>query len=472
MPDPRPSGGSGPGAPGPLPAPLRLVSAGLLAGGVLAGFAAAALAGRRLLPAVALGVMGGIVLIGRASRRPPGRGGLVSAPAPVRTGTPGEPAGDLLTFSILVPARDEAVVLPALVADIARQDHRGADGTVGWELIVIDDRSIDGTAGAALAAAAAHGIADRIRVVRRDGPDLPDGKSAALTAVPPAACRGDFIVVLDADARIGPAFLSRLAAHAAAGHDALTARRRILDPDSSLLARCQADEQTLDGTIQLARWNLGGCSEFRGDGIVIRRELLAAVDGWRAGALTEDLDLSSRIAIARGTRVLWAGDAEAWEEPVRTWSALWRQRLRWAEGALRRSIEHGPAQLRSPALAPAARLDFALYAGQLAVPPIALGALGGALILRRPWASVSFIGGYLAFGTGLAWGALRLEPDGPGTVLDPAQRLRRALAVGLFNAVWLAAVPGALLHLATRRGPIEYAKMAHVGGGHRGGDRG
>jgi 1,2-diacylglycerol 3-beta-glucosyltransferase len=448
-----------------------VVSAGLLAGGALAGFAAAAVVGRRLLPGVALGIAGAIVGIGRAGRRPPWRQALVAQP-PAGPGPAGDPTGERLTFSILIPARDEAVVLPALVADIARQDHRGADGTVGCELIVIDDRSVDGTAGAALAAAAAHGIADRTRVIRRDGPDLPDGKGAALTAAQPAACGGDFIVVLDADARIGPAFLSRLAAHAAAGHDALTARRRILDADSSVLARCQADEQTLDGAIQVARWNLGGCPEFRGDGIVIRRELLAAVGGWRAEALTEDLDLSSRIAIARGIRVLWAGDAETCEEPVRAWSALWRQRQRWAEGALRRSIEHGPAQLRSPALAPAARLDFALYAGQLAVPPIVLGAVAGAVILRRPWATVGLLGAYLAFGTGLAWEALHLEPASADTPLDQAERLRRAVAVGLFNAIWLAAVPGALIRLATRRGPIEYAKMAHVGGGDHGGDRG
>ena len=85
---------------------------------------------------------------------------------------------------------------------------------------------------------------------------------------------------------------------------------------------------------------MGGCSEFRGNGIMVRRELLAAVGGWRAAALTEDIDLSSRIAAAPGERVAWAMDAEVWEEPVRDWGGLWRQRLRWAEGAI-------PARLRA-----------------------------------------------------------------------------------------------------------------------------
>src|SRR5205823_3764346 len=80
-------------------------------------------------------------------------------------------------------------------------------------------------------------------------------------------------------------------------------------------------------------------------------------------ALTEDLDLSSRLAAATGIRVAWAIDAEVWEEPVDALAALWRQRVRWAEGAIRRVLEHGPAVVRSPLLRIAARADFVGYAG-------------------------------------------------------------------------------------------------------------
>src|SRR5205814_10436749 len=73
-------------------------------------------------------------------------------------------------------------------------------------------------------------------------------------------------------------------------HDALPI---LLNAGGSNLAGAQADEQTLDGELQRGRWALGGCSEFRGNGIVIRRDLLAEVGGWRAEALTEDLDLRS-----------------------------------------------------------------------------------------------------------------------------------------------------------------------------------
>jgi len=438
------------------PRPWRAASLGILFGGLAIGFRATRGGGARRLLGVGALVAGGYVLpLAAASRRPP-----IEPDAP-----PLDPAAPPPTFSVLVAARDEATVLPALVRDVAGQDHRAPDGTPLFELVVVDDRSTDGSGEAVLRTAAAAGIPDRVRVIRREGVGLPDGKGAALTAAQPEACRGDVIVVLDADARIEPAFLGRLARYIAAGAGAVSARRRILDADESWLAGAQADEQTLDGEIQRGRWALGGCSEFRGNGIVIRRDLLAAVGGWRAEALTEDLDLSSRVAAERGATVGWALDAEVWEEPVRTFRGLLHQRDRWAEGALRRAFEHGPRVIRSRALSRRARVDFAAYAGQLAIPPAIVGALTGAAVRRRPGPALALLGAYLAAGGALAWDGLRWETDEQGRALAPAVRARRALRVALFNGIWLVAVPGALWRLGTRRGRVGYAKMNHVGGG-------
>ena len=273
------------------------------------------------------------------------------------------------------------------------------------------------------------------------------------------------VVVLDADARIGPGFLRRLAAYVSAGADALTARRRMLDADAGWLAGAQGDEQTLDGEIQRGRWSLGGCSEFRGNGIVVRRDLLASVGGWRPEALTEDLDLSSRLAATLGITVAWAIDAEVWEEPVRSLDGLWRQRLRWAEGGLRRVLEHGPAVVSSPALGRYARLDFAAYAGQLCIPPVILGTVVGAVVRGRVAPAAILVGTYLAAGGALAWDALRWETGPDGGPLALPERVGRSIRVGLFSAVWLGAIPAAMWRLATRRGPVGYTKMAHVGGG-------
>jgi glycosyltransferase involved in cell wall biosynthesis len=436
---------------GDTPRSWRIAAAAVLAGALLLGDRSSSGGRARLTVLGVLGVLlAGGLPIPRASRRPP---------IPPRA-APLDPKASDPTFSVLIAARDEASVMPRLIRDLADQDHRDR-GIPLFEVIVIDDRSVDGTAQAALQAATDAGIGDVVRIIRRSGEGIPDGKGAALAAVQPDRCTGDVIVVLDADARVGPGFLSAMARYILAGADAVTARRRILDADESWLAGAQADEQTLDGVIQRGRWAMGGCSEFRGNGIVVRRDLLAAVGGWSAEALTEDVDLSSRIAAAHGTRVAWAIDAEVWEEPVRSWSALWRQRVRWSEGGARRILRHGPAVLRSHRLSRFARADFVAYVGQLVAAPFITGVLLGAVRRRRWGIAGGLIAAYAAVGGGLAYDALRWEHQPDGTPLRWTERLRRAGRVAVFNAFWLGTVPAALWRLATHRGPIVYDKMEH-----------
>jgi glycosyltransferase involved in cell wall biosynthesis len=441
---------------GPTPEAWRVAAAGVLAGGFGLGYLAATGRLRRLLPVLTAGVaLGSAIPLALASRRPPitpldaERALATSARKPV--------------FSVVIGARDEASSLPRLVADLGRQDYRDSAGAPLFEVIVIDDRSTDDTAEAALAAARECGIAAAIRVVRRSGEGLADGKGAALTAAQPEICRGDIVVVLDADARLEPEFLRRAAGYFEAGAPAVTARRRILSAERGWLEGAQADEQTLDGEINRGRWAMGGCSEFRGNGIMIRRDLLAEVGGWRASALTEDTDLSSRVAAATGKGVAWAIDAEVWEEPVSRLVPLWNQRKRWAEGALRRFLEHGPAVLRSSQLSLGAKADFVTYGAQLAVPPIVLGAATGAIARGRIRGFAAIVAGYFGASAILAWDSLRwAEPAGHG---GRARRAGRAVRVSLFNGLWLAAVPRALANIALSRGPIKYVKMEHEGVG-------
>jgi hypothetical protein len=440
------------------PRSWRVAALGILAGGTAVGLLAGHKSLGRVVPLITAGVaLGCAVPVALASRRPP--------ISPEEAAAALDQADRKPTFSIVVGARDEAIVLGRLVADVSRQDYRTVEGEPLFELIVVDDRSTDGTAEIARTAAAQSGIAQITRVVLRRGEGLPDGKGAALTAAQPDVCNGDVVLVVDADARLEPSFLRCAAGYFAAGANAVTARRRILDADSGWLAGAQADEQTLDGELNRGRWAMGGCSEFRGNGIMIRRDLLAKAGGWRASALTEDIDLSSRIAALAGERVAWALDAEVWEEPVRTAERLWRQRLRWAEGAFRRAFEHGPAVMASGRLSVAARLDFVAYVGQLAVPVVVAGAAVSAVVTGRRRSLVSIIAGYLGVSALLGWDALRWERDGDGRPLGWGERVRRTARVSLFNGLWLLVVPRALADLAFRRGPIRYTKMEHDGVG-------
>jgi hypothetical protein len=117
--------------------------------------------------------------------------------------------------------------------------------------------------------------------------------------------------------------------------------------------------------------------------------------------------------------------------------------------------------LAAPRLTPAAKADFAGYVGQLALPPVILGALLRSWRTGRGGAARLLLGAYAAVATGIAYDALRWETDSGGAPLLRSERLRRALRAAAFGGVWLAAVPAALWRLAMREGPVTYDTLDH-----------
>lgn len=412
----------------------RVAATAMLIGGSVAGWGIAGCRERIVTAGAAALALVGTVGLSRSARR------QVEATA---VGMAGQRADATVRIAVLIPARDEVAHLPALLGDLADQSARH-DGAVQLRIVVIDDRSSDGSGNVATAILRDRGL-DGV-VIRRDGPG---GKGDALGDVPVGAM-GDpqSIVVLDADARVGPEFLGRVAAHVRAGEEAFTARRRVLLAEGAWLARLQDDEQALDAWILAGRSRLGGGGELRGDGLAVTPSSLTAAGGWPSGVLTEDLELSTALLTA-GVPIAWAGDVVVAETGVATLRGLVHQRVRWSEGSARRLMIRLPRALTSPRASRTARLDLALYAGQLVLPPLILGALLRPLGGGRPGSAMALMAVYIAAGTSLAWRAIgQLQPPD-----HAARRMVRALAVGLFSTHWLVVVPVALVRIAV--GPAE-----------------
>jgi hopene-associated glycosyltransferase HpnB len=124
------------------------------------------------------------------------------------------------SLAVVIPARDEASVLPTSLASILAQDYPGK-----LSVIVVDDQSSDGTAEAARGVASKDGRSVAIVM----GKALPSGWTgkvwaqaqgiANASAAHPAP---EYLLLTDADIHYAPEALKRLVARAKSGNYVLT----------------------------------------------------------------------------------------------------------------------------------------------------------------------------------------------------------------------------------------------------------
>lgn len=427
---------------------IRLITGGGL--GLAAVLAALAVS----LPLVARGlqiaVVGSAAYVGWLAWR--GRRVVAGALA----ADPASPRADLGSVTLIIPARNEAAVIGATLASVAALK---AEGTPDHEVLVIDDASDDATAALAVAAAAGR---PGIRVLHRPPSDGPRTKAAVLDWAM-AHASGRVIGVIDADARVAPGFLADLARAWARDPAAAAIQVRRVERNArrSWLAAAQDEEQIMDLVSQCGRWAGGGNAELRGNGMFVRREVLETIGGWATTAITEDLELSSRL-VAHGWGVALAPDVQVEEEAVEAWGALWRQRLRWAEGSIRRLVTHGPAVIGGR-LSLQRKADFAAFCLEFVVPPVLLASILASMVLTwlaRPadWSvPASLVAGYL-FGT-LALGLAGLHAVGVR-----GRRLTvRACRGSLFLSHWLLVVPVVLARIAVGPATRDFVQTPRFG---------
>lgn len=370
------------------------------------------------------------------------------------------PEGDHPWVTLIVAARNEAPVIAATLAALAGQDY-AQDGERCFDIVLVDDGSTDQTGALALAAADAY--PDRLRVVRREPGDGPRMKAAALTFARDHA-HGQVIGVLDADASVASDFVTRVMRAWQADPEAVAiqAQRRAHNRDHGWLAAAQDEELLMDMASQCGRCATDGTAELRGNGMFVRREALERVGGWSDSALTEDLELSTRL-VAAGERIALAPQAEVGEEAVMALPALWRQRQRWAEGSIRRLLELGPGLLRSPAVSVSRKLDFLAFTGEFVIPPLFVTTIIASLLtipLPRPADWTVPVSLFLGYGIGsflLALAGLAAQGHrGPSLV-------GRAGRGSLFLSHWLLVVPAALLRIAVGRETTSFVQTPRMG---------
>ena len=220
---------------------------------------------------------------------------------------------------IVIPAHDEGRVIAGVLGDLARSSYP-ADRVDAW---VLADRSTDDTV--RIAKDAGVSIAERL--------DGSPGKGAALAwyLERHPLSSGEALVVFDADNRIGPDVLGRIADELDTGHQVVQCYLDVANPDGSLLAEAAALSYWAGNRmVQLARSNLGWSADLGGTGMAMTDELLDRVGGF-GESLTEDQEIGARIVLA-GERVEWLHDVKVEDEKPTSLGVTVQQRARWMSG--------------------------------------------------------------------------------------------------------------------------------------------
>ncbi|HVR86517.1 MAG TPA: glycosyltransferase [Planctomycetota bacterium] len=195
---------------------------------------------------------------------------------------------------IVVPARNESVSLARTLPPLAAQDYPG-----NWTIVLVDDRSTDGTAE----------LARRLggtRTTVLEGDPLPEGWTGKVWALDQGTegAAEPYLLFTDADILHAPGSLRRLVAESERDGLALNSRMARLSCESA------AERLLIPPFVwffnllyPMRRVNDPGRAAAAGGCILLRRGLLKKAGGLSSirGELIDDINLARRIAAVGGT---------------------------------------------------------------------------------------------------------------------------------------------------------------------------
>lgn len=296
---------------------------------------------------------------------------------------PRGPAAETPPVSVIVPARNEAVNIEACVGSLTRSAYPD------FEIIVVDDRSGDGTGD--LVRAMDRGNARDLRVV--PGAELPDGWMGKpwACAQGAAAAWGDLLLFTDADTVHGPDLLGRAVAGLQEddAHLLTVAGRQFMETFWERLVQPQVFFTMvirffdLERAVRRGRWR-GAIAN--GQFMLFRRDAYDALGGHEAvrAEVVEDL-VMAQIVVRQGRR-LSVRMAEA-SFATRMYRSLGELVAGWSKNLVMGGLATMPPALR-PFVAPSSALAAAaLWLAPPASLAFALAGVGGPGLLV--WSATS-----------------------------------------------------------------------------------
>jgi len=361
-----------------------------------------------------------------------------------------EVSKNIPNLDILVAARDEENVIARLVERLFKLDYPSDK----LKIHIIDDGSEDDTPIILKQLSQKY---QKLNIISRSK-NAGGGKSGALNHALKFVS-GEWVLILDADAQLKNDTLRRLLSFAQNGSwTAVQLRKSVLNTSTNFLTTCQGIEMAMDAYFQAGRLYSAGISELRGNGQLVRKDILLSCGAFNENTVTDDLDLSVRLILAQSTiGILW--DPPIMEEAVEDISALFRQRQRWAEGGLQRFFDYGKNLIYSK-LTFIQKFDLTyFFILQYALPIIALvDLIFSILFLQSPiyW-PVSLMA--FTISASASWFGCHKKHEGP---VLPNSLIKLILYL-IYLSHWFIIIPLVTLKMSIFPKKIIWKKTTHLG---------
>ena len=354
------------------------------------------------------------------------------------------------TLDILVAARDEQNVIARLVERLFNLDYPSEK----LKIHIIDDGSGDNTPIILKKLSQKYKTLNIIKRPKNAG----GGKSGALNHAL-KFISGEWVFILDADAQLKNDTLRRVISFAQNGSwSAVQLRKSVINTGKNFLTTCQGIEMAMDAYFQVGRLYSAGISELRGNGQLIKRDVLLRCGSFNENTVTDDLDLSVRLILSKSKiGIFW--DPPVMEEAVEDISALFRQRQRWAEGGLQRFFDYGRNLINSK-LSFIQKFDLTyFFILQYALPIISLVDLTICLLFFKspiywPVSLTAFTLSAIA-----SWFGCHKEHEGPSL---PNNSIKIILYL-LYLSHWFIIIPLVTLKMSILPKKIIWKKTTHLG---------
>lgn len=237
----------------------------------------------------------------------------------------------LPSYSIIVPAKNEGKIIGRLLDSLSQINYPAEK----LDIVVVVDGSDDNTLEVCEEYARKQ---DNLQVIQKP---LSAGKPSALNFGIQHSI-GDLIAIFDADNVPAKDALLNAAKYF---HDpnvaAVQGRTKSINSKQNMLTQFIAYEEAVWCEAYLRGKDvLGLFVHLRGSCQFIRRSVFTHLDGFDERTLSEDMELSARLA-ERNYSIKYAGDVCTWQESPSTLKALFKQRTRWFRGTMDVAVKYG-----------------------------------------------------------------------------------------------------------------------------------